>query len=179
MKLLFLDMDGVLNSHAYMTKRAEERGKHPGDEETGEDWRHWARWVSMIDPEAALRLKRILEATGAFIVISSSWRHAHDYMMMRKILARAGVMPLGEPPVVVGQTDILSDRRHKEIRLWLKSHPPVDGFVILDDGSDAGEGFEDHFVKTDLCVGLTDEDAARAIAILGARERTEDWEFAE
>lgn len=163
-KIIFLDVDGVLNSTVYLTERAK-LGKWDGKDEPG-DWKAVERWVQMIDPKAARRLHGLVELTGAKIVISSSWRHAQDFTRMETILTRAGC-----PCSVIGETDVLSRARGHEIALWLEEHPGVKRFVIFDDGSDAGEGgLEKWFIRTDLRYGLQDKHIAQAVAILGTEE---------
>jgi hypothetical protein len=161
MKVIFLDMDGVLNSSAYMTERAK-LGKWDAYDDPG-DWRAVHRWVQMIDPKAARRLHSLVELTGAKIVISSSWRHAQHWTRMETILRNAGC-----PCSVIGETPVLSRARGHEIAKWLDEHPPRPShFVIFDDGSDAGEGgLAKWFVRTDLRYGLQDEHIAQALKIL-------------
>jgi hypothetical protein len=59
MGVLFLDIDGVLNSTAYWWREGQ-------DVPMGQ--------AGAIDPAAVARLNRIIEATGAVVVLSSSWR---------------------------------------------------------------------------------------------------------
>jgi len=151
-KILFLDMDGVLNSHAYMVKRKRADPNH--------ELRPWDRndprcWAEMVDPEAVMRLNQILDRAGAKVVISSSWRYAHHYTVMQRILDIAGFT--GE---VIDETpnELHAPARAHEISAWLQANPGTKRFVILDDGSSAGKGF---------AVGLTDDDVKKAIQILG------------
>ena len=60
-KILFLDIDGVLNTERWHKKMME---SHAPKDSFGYDF----------DPEAVANLRRIIEATGAEIVISSSWK---------------------------------------------------------------------------------------------------------
>jgi hypothetical protein len=162
MKILFLDVDGVLNSHAYSL----ERNLADPDHErlpTG-SLKDAAGWVAMIDKKAVTRLNTILAETNAKIVISSSWRNAHPPMRMQKILNLAGMV--GE---VIDQTPVMAGPRSWEIASWLGAHPKTSRFVILDDGSTAGEGLEKWFIHTDLAHGLQDEHVARAIILLGRK----------
>ena len=64
MRIVFLDFDGVLNSHAYFNARTEKF------EDVGE--------AGELDPTAVERLNRIIDATGALVVVSSSWRYARS-----------------------------------------------------------------------------------------------------
>jgi hypothetical protein len=59
LKVIFLDVDGVLNS----------RGKWAGC-----DLANLTDSGTRIDPLAVARLKRIVDATDAKIVVSSTWR---------------------------------------------------------------------------------------------------------
>jgi hypothetical protein len=167
MKVIFLDMDGVLNSHAFMTSRAKtkEWDAVPG----GGPFKRTepSHWTPMIDPAAVRRFNTLLKETAAKIVISSSWRHAHPHKTgrMQKILDLAGMVG-GE---VIDETPIMVGPRSFEIASWLASHSGAKKFAILDDGSDAGKGMDKWFVNTELAVGLTDADVRKAINILGRK----------
>ena len=56
MKVIFLDIDGVLNSEEYYES-------FPDGE-----------FIPPIDPVCVERLKRIVDRTGAKLILSSSWR---------------------------------------------------------------------------------------------------------
>lgn len=169
MKVIFLDMDGVLNSHAFMSERAKAGKWEPTGPlaPAGYDLKKPSNWVNMIDPAAVKRLNTLLKETGAKIVISSSWRHAHPHPTgrMQKILDLAGMIG-GE---VIDETPVMVGPRSFEISSWLAANPIARKFVILDDGSTAGEGLGKWFVHTELAVGLTDADVKKAINILGRK----------
>lgn len=147
--IVFLDIDGVLNSQAWLdglNRRVEIVGVW--DEE----------WAEQLDPACVERLSRIVAATGAAVVVSSSWRE---------------VMPVSQVAVHLrtrGFTGDVIDRtpttgyRGEEIRAWLSTHAMVDRYVVLDD--DPRAGGPDRHVKTMWAVGLTDADVERAISIL-------------
>jgi len=143
MKVLFLDIDGVLNSHAYDVKQALAGGD-----------------LMAPDPKAVLRLLWILQETGAKVVLSSSWRldqGAVEYL-------KAHGIPIHD---VTPRGDAFGCRA-AEIEAWLLEHLPdcnAEDIVILDDEPDAGVGFEPRFVQTDAKVGLTAEDATRVIGL--------------
>ena len=59
-KVIFLDIDGVLNTNWWYTQM---------DRNTPKD-----KYGYAFDPKAVANLKRIVEETGANIVISSSWK---------------------------------------------------------------------------------------------------------
>lgn len=146
MKVIFLDVDGVLNG-----------GKTDG----------YSR--KLIGDVYFQRLKRLVDTTNAKVVLSSSWRIGYDpeshapSKTLHDKLKGMGVDLYGMTPLIKwfdGKT------RGDEIREWLVKHPEVDHFVILDDDCDMAEYTETNLVKTDTKVGLQDDDVDKAIAIL-------------
>lgn len=161
MKIIFLDFDGVLNSARFMETNAQ-----------GLQFGH-----SQIDPEAIERLNRIVEMTGAQIVISSSWRHVWSKNEIVRMMEKRGFR---HSDAVIDITPSLQGPRGDEIAQWLgmederrridAERGDVESFVILDDSTDFPDPeMQDHFVNTDFDVGLTDDDANRAIFILGSK----------
>jgi hypothetical protein len=78
---------------------------------------------------------------------------------------------------VLGVIPAVSARgRAVEILEFVQEHPPVSGWVALDDlplAGGPGMLLEHHFVRTNAKEGLSDGDADRAIALLGgARQDT-------
>ncbi len=117
MKVIFLDVDGVLNC-CYST---ESISGYTG-----------------IDDDKVERLKQIVDATGAEIVLSSSWRlgvnkdnDSLDWAIeyLTKKLNAYGLKIYDVTPVVSSYTT----HRSEEIWSWLVDHPDVDKYVILDD----------------------------------------------
>ena len=68
MKLIFLDIDGVLNSVAWQENR-------PPKEPPGLILDALAHWKRSLDPQCIERLNRIWQETGAAVVISSFVAH--------------------------------------------------------------------------------------------------------
>jgi len=157
MKAVFLDIDGVLATWGSMTQRPR-----------GPD--HEARFV----PECVARLNRITGATGAEIVVSSSWRQCNHDMWQRFIqyLGAEGVEATvaGRTPSLtskdIGDCDAWDWIRGLEIIVWLRDHP-VEAVVIIDDDRDMGP-LNRWFVYVDhgMDHGLLDEHVDRAIEIL-------------
>ena len=149
MKVVFLDFDGVLNSKAFF--------KSP---------RHEDSEAGALDPEAIARLNRLLAATGAVVVISSSWRHGYTIEQLVVLLACRGFVG-----TVHDKTrDWISaacTQRGDEIADWLRDHPECSTYVVLDDGADM-DAVRERFIQTDVeGMGLLDEHVDRAIAMLG------------
>ena len=154
MRLIFLDIDGVLNSHQY-DSLAES---------------------CIISPENVQHLNTILaRVPDARLVISSAWR----YMVLGNSMTERGFEYMLRthgvrcPGRVAGITcaDELVMNRGRQIAAFFRTHyrsEVRDPFVILDD---LPEGmtmrpFEDRLVKTDGQVGLRAADAERAILLL-------------
>ena len=139
MKVIFLDIDGVLNNLASL-----------------------AEGVHMV-PEKAILLRRLIEATGAKVVISSTWRMLYDLRELGEILRLAGCWN-GAP---IDRTPELRGSRGTEIQAWLDSGVTnVESYLILDDDSDMLESQMDSFIKTDMRTGLLSRELDRAIEIL-------------
>jgi hypothetical protein len=156
MKVIFLDFDGVLCnpesiSAGYKARTAPEQDPYgPHD-------------------DCVSALNRIIEQTGAVIVVSSTWRKCKNpNSAMRETLMRWGVtgQVIGCTPVL--ERGAFSVQRGTEIQQWLDtSRTPVTSFVILDDDSDMAH-LRHRLVRTSFKVGLTEADADQAIAILNA-----------
>lgn len=154
LRVLFLDVDGVLNSRDYMLA-------NPGAfDRSGPN-----AYYSMFDPAACARLQAVLTVTGAKIVVSSSWRIVHTLDEMRRYLAAKGVTAEVIDFTVVGYNpDLPGDDsfgtamtcRGHEIAAWVDAHPELESYVVVDDNSDM-DGVRDRFVQTTWERGLLDE----------------------
>jgi hypothetical protein len=156
LKIVFLDLDGVLNSHLFLLARAKQSAD--GTYDQGPARRNMAH---MLDRTAVLRLNRLLAVTGAQVVISSSWRIPWSCQQITRWLVRRGFK--GD---VIGRTPTYGKGRGNEIQQWLVANGPVASFVILDDDSDM-EPLQHRHVKTTWGEGLLDEHVDRAILMLG------------
>ncbi len=147
MKIIFLDVDGVLNHRGSFAPGM------PGGSRR-------------IAPECVTELNRIVESTGADIVVSSTWRQDPDYI---RVLRAAGVKGriLGKTVHGIRGIDgnfLVGTCRGDEIQEWLAANEP-DAFVILDDDSDMAH-LMPSLVHTSFDTGLTREHADDAIARL-------------
>ena len=138
MRVLFLDVDGVLNRTGYK----------PGSSAGLRSW---------IEPELARRLSKVIAATGASLVMSSDWRRGRALPLLQEELGAAGIVGS-----LIDVTPVLGEQRWREIDSWMKTHEVAPAsVVIVDDGYDMG-GLAARFVRTSPLNGL-DVDAARAI----------------
>lgn len=140
-KLVFLDFDGVLNCDLSASQ-------------LGTRYKFW--------PASVKALNEILAASGARIVISSTWREHWTLSENASALVQAGVLP-GR---VVGKTSVSGAERGKEIDSWLKAVPyPVESFAILDDKDDMAM-HQQRLVWVNPKVGLGIEEARQVFALL-------------
>jgi hypothetical protein len=150
-RILFLDIDGVLNSG---TTQADER--------------HVSAWVPgwvahrgvRCHDRMIERLVHIVKAGPAHIVLSSSWRLVFSWDSMEKLFAAWG---LGGR--LIDMTGAVTGSRKEEILSWLATtDEDVESYVVLDDyDMDFPPG---RFVRTSYMTGLQDEHVALAIAAL-------------
>jgi hypothetical protein len=176
-KCLFLDIDGVLNSGTYFKTLKDRISQGIGDESSLQQYAS-----GMMDPDAIHELNRIVRETGAVVVISSTWRHAHPLTHISRMLRFRGFNGAvigATPDLPHGYNTSAFEKflsknpghwtadvrcRGNEIQAWLDV-VPVESFVILDDDSDMAH-LEPFFVKTLNEFGLLSEHADKAIRIL-------------
>jgi Swiss Army Knife RNA repair-like protein len=141
MKAIFLDIDGVLNS-----RRTPNPRKLP----------------YVIQPDLLARLGRVLEQTGAEVVLSSTWRYDPAGLFTAK---RWGI------PFVDVIPDLPGRPRRDEILAWLDAHAEVDRFAVIDDEDD--ELDELPLFQPSPATGLTDDVADRVAAYLDGATDTD------
>lgn len=106
-KILFLDVDGVINSRDSTIFK-------------GSLW--------PLDPYKAFLVGKIKLETNCDVVLSSSWRHHPDGV--REVERR--VVPIVDITPTLKNTSFRGD----EVRSWLSKHPEVEKYAVLDDDSD-------------------------------------------
>ena len=153
MKIVFLDIDGVLNSLNYRRRMGMQY------------------FSEIIDRQKMPLLKKIVEATNAKIVLSTTWRKYWNEgesqldpagENINRIFGEYGMSVYSKTPVLE------NSGRAAEIKAWLRRNPYVEGFVILDD-KDFGwpADLRAHFIRTDLNGdGLEEAQVREAIAVL-------------
>ena len=166
-RFIFLDFDGVLNTEAW--QRHCMTGGLPTEDGFG----------PVFDPEAVENLAAILTAVpDARIIVTSSWKWEGLEKMQRLWKKRGlpGVLLDITPDFVPTFDDTTFDEilkgnlpvgRGAEINAWLKANR-AEGcpYVILDDLPDFYPEQQPHYIETDPRVGITLEDAVKAIGIL-------------
>ena len=144
MKIIFLDIDGVLNT----IRTARLFGNH------------------FINDSLVALVAKIVAATDAKIVLTSNWRiDEDDKKVVEKALAIHDLEIFDCTPVIEPPDDGFVFR-NKEIQLWLDDKV-VQKFAILDDDprADLKEG---SFFQIDETIGLTEETIEKAINHLNA-----------
>ena len=196
MKVIFLDIDGVMNNETDFFEL--KKFGHPINS-----------GGKVLNRGCLALLQHIIENTSAKIVLSSTWRlyftldemHAlftqHDFSLPRDVFHDV------TPSLIRGFSDSSYRHRGGEIREYLKEHPEVETFVVLDDKdhpisielgryeddslswdertpyepfikADLNKFHEDdveaNFIHTNYLTGLNKIEMFRAIKILGLNE---------
>lgn len=161
MKVIFLDVDGVLNSDEYLNSVI-------GTNVTG--------IAREVDIEKVRLLKQAVNKTGAKIVMTSSIRLSKMGRDLKEILQREGML--------VDATPFINEERGREIKAWMKINGGVENFVILDD--EVFDSFDSSLLENLIKVspendggirqGLQPKDVTEIITRLGERKIDEDLE---
>ena len=154
MKVIFLDIDGVLNSVAYNRMRSMEDG--------------------FIDKTRLPILKEIVDATGALVVLSSTWkRHWEKEYLDCDFIGRQLIETFFLGDIEIYDKTPNKSTRADEIRAWLSEHDDVESFVILDDIFFGWGELAYNLVRTDERIGrgLENVHKIKAIEILNRVKR--------
>ena len=160
-KVIFLDIDGVLNPKWWERKK-------PAD-----------RFGCAFAPKTISCLAKIVQETKAEIVISSSWKlmglqTLQDMWKERKLPGNIiDITPnyMSDELLLnadMNDTDIDSLYiRGMEIKGWLVLYgDDVSNYVIIDDMDDILSEQQTHFVQTDPEFGITNDDVKRVVHLL-------------
>jgi len=153
-RILFLDIDGVLNSEEYYRNSCN----------SGKDF-------SRFDPSSVSFIKALVEEFSLNIVISSTWRCGAIAKLMHELkrnklldyLYHDWFTPVIHPA-----------HRGTEIKLWLDLHPEITDYVIIDDDSNILEEQKNNFVKTSTHLGMNNEHYNRVRAIFSSVMSVQD-----
>lgn len=165
MKIIFLDIDGVLNSEEWYKSVSvrvieQEPNFNPSNTEYNFDPSVW-KWI-----------QKLIDETGAKIVLSSSWRY---WSLQATIDNLVGVTP-----------GLMSRCRGQEIKRFFENmqkgnddvnekyklqiisdlHEKIESYVIIDDDCDFTKEQLPHLVQTDSLYGMTENDYLKALKIL-------------
>jgi hypothetical protein len=129
MRIIFLDIDGVLTCTGTNNPR---------------------KFPYVADPKLVARLLAVLERSQARIVLTSTWRYDPAGHFSAK---HWGI------PFVDITPDLPKEPRREEIQAWLRVHPGVSRFALLDDEDDELDGLP--LFQPSAVTGLTEEIAQR------------------
>ena len=157
-RVVFLDIDGVLNSNFWNTTHSKEISDG-----------------TLVDDEKIKLLAQIITSTSAQMILHSGWRFwfhdemkplTHEASNLTEILAAHGLRIDGKTPDLttpeIRITKKFSRVKADEILLWLEENPDTEGWVVLDDLDLGNAAISSHQVKTDSSTGLTESDVCKA-----------------
>ena len=146
--IIFLDIDGVLNSKNYFIERHPKVLKlYKNNKSPDTISLKLKRMMLDIDLNKLNTLKEIIKATGAYVVVTSSWKRLEIFPYVKEQLISMGIPIIGN-----------SSNRGEGIKNYLKENN-AKRYIILDD--DIFEDYDNellmHLVKTSFVNdGLTD-----------------------
>ena len=175
MNIIFLDIDGVMNSTEEMIALYNQHGSSIDN--------------TLPSPTKCKLLKQLVDETCAKVVLSSSWRlslnaiqklidlfEPYNLILSGFTCHEVESKKFKNSPYedikpryqhTIGDFGTYIEDRGAEIANWLLDHPTVENFVILDDeDSDIKAWFPNNLVKTDPQVGFTLNDCLKAAEIL-------------
>lgn len=141
MKVIFLDIDGVLNHNAWYNSEAYYNNEYKDPD---------------LDPNIIRMLNEVTNKHNIKLVISSSWK-VDSYCIER--LQKADLENVIDyTPNLIFKIPMDIYYRGMEINEYLEKHPEVDKYLILDDISDFDSEQLQFFYKIDYRVGIRDVD---------------------
>lgn len=161
-KIIFLDIDGVLNSNDIK-------------EELNKEY--------SIDADKVKMLASIVEKTNAEIVLHSAWRFWFDekfnpiekggeilsQALLTNNLRISGVTP-DLSTEEIRKTKKFGKVKANEIKSWLIKNPDVDNWIVIDDLNLNDEDIRRRQIRPDSKIGLTEDDIGAACKLFQANE---------
>lgn len=154
MKVIFLDIDGVLNS----TRSCIAFGGYPWPDSNWE-------WFDMV---AVRLLRKLIKETGSKVVLSSSWRTTLAGDRWNQLQNFLGISFLDRT-----RSDIMSYNRGDEIQQWINDcKEEVDAYVIIDDmePSTFHKHQQPNFIHVNHEDGFSYDNFYQAAKILGVED---------
>lgn len=161
-RVIFLDIDGVLNSNFW-------NNGHQIEISDG----------TLIDEEKIKLLAYLVRETNSEIILHSGWRFwfnpelkplCKEAKKLVELLEKEDLYIKGITPDLtteeIRKTKKFSLVKADEILLWINLHNSITEWVVLDDLDLHNDKIKGHQVKTDPTVGLTLENVKQAEKIL-------------
>ncbi|MDE7275615.1 MAG: hypothetical protein K2N98_01975 [Lachnospiraceae bacterium] len=161
-RVIFLDIDGVLNSNFWDADHQKE-----------------IRDGVLIDIDKIQLLGRLVRNTNAKIILHSGWRFWFDSDLkplrkeadyLQRQLQQEGLVIAGITPdhstEEIRKSKKFSFVKAGEILTWLREHKEVGQWIVIDDLDLHNSEIEIHQLRTDPDIGLTAEDVDKAEKML-------------
>lgn len=193
MNVIFLDMDGVVNSEALVEQWIKNKFtelENNGNCYLGDELRLAVRKAfieefcnseELVFPELAAKITRIVKETGAKIVWSSTWRLLERYQSIeaaKEMFNRRGLPGdalIGYTPQIGRSYE--NNCRGTEINYWINNniYGNIEKVAVIDDRYDAGWNLPDcaYFFQTNVYIGITDKITQKVIDYLKGNENVE------
>lgn len=162
MKVIFLDIDGVLNSNFW-------NDTHQREISDG----------TLVDEEKVMLLGQLIRNTNAKVVLHSGWKFWFDSEIkpLRKeaerlicILAKEGIKVDGVTPdhttEEIRKSKKFSLVKASEIFAWVSQYDNIEKWIVIDDLDLHNEEIRNHQILTDASIGLTAENIREAELLL-------------
>lgn len=170
--VLFLDIDGVLNSSIYFEKRklkleSDKSSSSFTARDTLNSEKKDLPWDQDLDPLSIENLNCIVrDVPNLEIILSSTWRRSFLPDQMTELMKLRGFV--GEITHSTSVHNGKYDVRGNEIKHWLECNRPLGFFryIILDDDSDMLYEQRNNFLHIDSYAGLTPNHAYKAVRFL-------------
>lgn len=172
-KVIFLDIDGVLNSDDW-------NREHQKEIEEG----------VLIDQNTVKLLAKLVKSSQTQIILHSGWRFWFDdemtplreeAAMLAKMLSEEGITLSGKTPdhstEEIRQTKKYSLVKAGEIFEWLSKHREVEEWLVLDDLDLHNDVVKQHQIMIDPLTGLTEKDIQKAYCMFNKSTYVNDKEY--
>jgi len=188
-KIVFLDIDGVMQAYnsdgRFKNLKTIPELQKELTSKYGVDYTKYDKYdVGAVyydwHPKAVSFIRKILQETGAMVVISSDWRDEG----LDRMIDFFRLHDMGEyvvdltPRIGYEERKLLKDKyqdgvsyRTMEILEYVEKHPHIQRYVAIDD-MDLSKGLEGHFVKTSNLI--KEAECKKAIGILNGTEIASD-----
>ncbi len=155
MKVIFVDVDGVLNSDDFIDS---------------------VKGSQDIDIKTIRLLKNAVNETGAKIVMDTSFRYTKSFLKVQEMLLQNGIL--------FDKTPFIDNERGKEIKQYLAEHKDIEDYILLDDVifPDFDDELLEHLIKMDdtnsrgIGKGLQEKDVEEIIRRFGRKKDFKDIE---
>lgn len=176
MKIIFLDVEGVLNTKETRERAYQKYGYNP-------------LMDLEIDEFRLIYLKEIIDKTNSKVVLSSSIRRffikEENEVFPTTLKGKKLYDKLLKYDIQLYDiTPISGDNKEESIKSWLSSRDDVDSFVIIDDNPLQFDEYLDRLIQTSekrqnyllsfmkFSIGLCEEHIEQAVGMLNSKKKT-------